>query len=54
MKTKFVEHWKHKLDNLTTLKLYSEIKLSYTPEKYLNIIKSDKLKQWGMGTKCPR
>ena len=41
----FVEHWKHKLGNSTKLKLYSEIKLSYTPEKYLNIIKGDKLKQ---------
>ena len=45
MRTKFVEHWKHKSGNSTKLKLYSEIKLSYTPEKYLNIIKSDKLKQ---------
>ena len=45
MRAKFVEHWKHKLGSSTKLKLYSEIKLSYTPEKYLNIIKSDKLKQ---------
>ena len=45
MRAKFVEHWKHKLGNSAKLKLYSEIKLSYTQEKYLNIIKSDKLKQ---------
>ena len=45
MRAKFVEHWKHKLGNSTKLKLYSEIKLYYTPEKYLNIIKGDKLKQ---------
>ena len=45
MRSKFDEHWKHTLGNSTKLKLYSEIKLSYIPEKYLNIIKSDKLKQ---------
>ena len=38
MRSKFVEHWKHKLD----YKLYSEIKQSYTPEKYLNNTKNDK------------
>ena len=38
MRAKFVERWKHKLGNSTKLKLYSEIKLSYTPEKYLNPI----------------
>ena len=45
MITHFIEIWRNSLSNSRKLNLYSKIKRDYEPERYLNIIKNEKLKQ---------
>ena len=45
MSKKYTEIWRNNLKNSQKLQLYSKIKTSYEPERYLNVIKNAKLKQ---------
>ena len=45
MMSKYTEILRNNLNNSQKLQLYSKIKTSYEPERYLNVIRNAKLKQ---------
>ena len=45
MITYFIEIWRNSLSNSRKLQLYSRIKSNHEPERYLNVIKKEKLRK---------
>ena len=43
--THFIEIWRNSSSNSRKLQLYFKIKANYEPERYLNVIKNEKLKK---------